>query len=110
MAKKVTQLRYYDDMTGKNEPYNATGVDFINGTVFNSWCPIVQLGIQTLPGTKFYLNEATIDPVIIGQTGIYELDLSGGIVISSLRFDQVSIETIKNNPDAYLIVDILCDR
>jgi len=110
MAKQVTQLRYYDDTTGKNEPSSATGVNFINGAVFSNWYPIVQLGVQTLPGTKFYLNEATIDPVIVGQTGIYELDLSDGIVISSLRFDQVSIDTIKDNPDAYLIVDILCDK
>jgi hypothetical protein len=36
--------------------------------------PIVQLGIQSVPGTKFYLNGSN-NPIIIGNTGIYELDL-----------------------------------
>jgi hypothetical protein len=47
--------------------------------------PIVHLGIQTLPGTKVYLNSNMDAPVIIGATGIYELDLEGTTgLISSL--------------------------
>ena len=56
----------------------------------------------------FYLNNAP-DPIIIGRTGIYELDLQEETVISSIRFDIASINTINANKNAYLIVDIICD-
>ena len=41
------------------------------------YSPIIHLGIQTLPGTKIYLNGFYDAPIIIGATGIYELDLEG---------------------------------
>jgi hypothetical protein len=56
----------------------------------------------------FYLNNA-VEPIIIGRTGIYELDLNGEIEISDMKFDFNSIEAINNNFNAYLIVDIIYD-
>ena len=61
-----------------------------------------------MPGTKFYLNEAT-DPIIIGATGIYELDLDGQAEITNLQFEARSMKLIKENNNAFLIIDIIYD-
>jgi hypothetical protein len=71
--------------------------------------PISQLGIQSLPGTKFYLNNSN-DPIIIGHTGIYELNLEGMAEITALAFDSKSIEAINGNYNSFLIVDIIYER
>ena len=121
MAYKVKQFRYYNDKSSevseskRNQPTTLDGTTtlitsehYVNGDVFGKYFPVTQLGIQALPGTKFYLNEA-VDPVIIGATGIYELDLTNGIQISKITFDRKSMEIIKNNDNAFLIVDIIYD-
>ena len=121
MAYKVKQFRYYNDKSSevteskRNQPTTLDGTTtlitsehYVNGDVFGKHFPVTQLGIQALPGTKFYLNEA-VDPVIIGATGIYELDLTNGIQISKISFDPKSMEIIKNNDNAFLIVDIIYD-
>ena len=110
MANVVKQFRYYnDENAAKNQPTDATGTDYVSGNVFKTFFPILQLGIQSLPGTMFYLNNA-IDPVIVGRTGIYELDLEEEVEISDIRFDLYSINAIKDNGNAYLIVDIIYDN
>ena len=68
-----------------------------------------QIGIQSMPGVKFYLNNST-EPITIGSTGIYELDLEGYAEITNLAFDIKGLERIDNNPNAYLIVDIISDK
>ena len=105
MAKKVKQIRYYKEGSPNNygEP---TYRNLISGSVFSNYMPILQLGIQTMPGTKFYLNGSN-NPIIIGNTGIYELDLQGLTEINSLQFEASSVALIKNNESAYLIVDII---
>ena len=121
MAYKVKQFRYYNDKSSevseskRNQPATLDGTTtlitsehYVNGDVFGKHFPVTQLGIQALPGTKFYLNEA-VDPVIIGATGIYELDLTNGIQISKISFAFDSMEIIKNNDNAFLIVDIIYD-
>ena len=121
MAYKVKQFRYYNDKSSevseskRNQPATLDGTTtlitsehYVNGDVFGKHFPVTQLGIQALPGTKFYLNEA-VDPVIIGATGIYELDLTNGIQISKIAFAPDSMEIIKNNDNAFLIVDIIYD-
>jgi len=69
----------------------------------------VQIGIQTLPGTKIYLNAHTI-PVIIGATGIYELSVDGLSQITSVQFDNASLQIIENNPNAYVIIDYIYEE
>ena len=64
------------------------------------------LGIQSLPGTKFYLNNAQ-EPIIVGYTGIYELDLEGSIEITKITFDLYSLQLINNLNDGILLVDII---
>jgi hypothetical protein len=64
-----------------------------------------------LPGTKFYLNDNVRNyPIIVGYTGIYELNLDRIAEINSLSFDATSIQTINNIEDAYLIIDMVCER
>ena len=67
MAKKVGQIRYYGGTSGntagtgkRNYPEGLTRNSLRYGNVFNSIYPIVQLGIQTLPGVKIYINNQKI--------------------------------------------------
>lgn len=109
MAKQVKQFRYYGD----NNPNNTSRTTFkglINGEVFKDYVPILQLGIQALPGTRFFLNGNTTSPIIVGGTGIYDLDLNGLTEITALQFAATSLNAIKNNNNAYLIVDIIYDN
>lgn len=113
MAKKVGQIRYYGGTSGntagtgkRNYPEGLTRNSLRYGNVFNSIYPIVQLGIQTLPGVKIYINNYT-DPIIIGATGIYELDVDGISNITDLQFDNTSLDMIDNNANAYIIIDYI---
>jgi hypothetical protein len=62
-----------------------------------------------LPGTKFRLNGAS-NEIIVGSTGIYELDVSDGAAITMLTFDAASLKMIDESGTGYLIVDILYDN
>lgn len=107
--KRVKQFRYYEvpsQTNQKNQPSNLNISQLTSGSIFEPYQPIVQLGIQSLPGTKFYLNGSN-NPVILGTTGIYELDLYGLAEITSIFFDGNSIDAIAKTPSASLIVDII---
>lgn len=106
MAKKISQVRYYGTGNGANYPGGLTYRSLVSGSAFSEYGSILQLGIQTMPGTKFYLNGSS-HPVIVGNTGIYELNVKDLISINSLQFDAASINLINNNSNAYLIVDLL---
>lgn len=106
MAKRVKQFRYYGDNSDQNSPLIASNNEYVSGAVFSAYYPILQLGIQAMPGTKFYLNKST-NPVMIGYTGIYELDLNGQIEISALNFDKNSMDQINELNNALLIVDVV---
>ena len=108
MAKQIMQFRYYKQNDEKNQPKNIGIANLVSGSVFTNYYPIVQLGIQAFPGTKFYLNNST-SPILIGSTGIYELDLEGLSEITDLHFDRHSIDTINSINNAYLIIDIVSD-
>lgn len=101
MSKRVTQIRFYGNGDERNWPKSLTGQMLINGKAFANYSPIIQLGIQSSAisyedGTsyppRFYINGST--PIQIGSTGIYELDLTGLAVISSLKFDKDFIDQI----------------
>lgn len=110
MAKKIMQFRYYGDVaeSNKNQPANISKQSLASGSIFSDYLPIIQLGIQSVPGTKFYLNNGTT-PIIIGSTGIYELDLDGVSSITQLSFDPSSLAALDTNLNGHLIVDIICD-
>ena len=116
MARTVKQYRYYGENNEANNPISVASVNilknaYISGKVFESpkCYPILQLGIQTLPGTKFYLN-SNVEPIIIGSTGIYELDLDNQTEITKLTFNKTSMDAIDNNTNGYLIIDILYEN
>lgn len=107
MAKHIMQFRYYGENHSNNQPENVTFDELNKGTVFAKYLPFTQLGIQSLPGTRFYLNDNIEGPVILGSTGIYELELEGISKISSLKFDSKSLKLIADNPNAFLIIDVI---
>lgn len=122
-TNKIKQFRYYSEpieatnisknypkyisINGENVLLNAS--HFISGEVFKIYTPMIQLGIQSLPGTEIYINGSE-EPIIIGLTGIYELDLALNTKITQLRFSNNSMESIKNNNNAYLIVDCVYEE
>ena len=108
MAKQIMQFRYYGENNIKNQPKGLNSAKLSRGSAFADCLPITQLGIQTLPGTEFYLNNS-VTPVLVGSTGIYELDLEGLSAITALHFDKVSLQAISSNVNAYLIIDIIYD-
>lgn len=106
-ARKIKQLRYYGEGNAHNTEGFSQKAQYCNETSFSYFAPIEQLGIQTLPGTKFYLNQS-LDPIVIGGTGIYEIDLRNTTaILSSLRFDPSSMDTIDNLDNGYLIIDMV---
>ena len=110
MARKVQQIRYYGDNkvdNAKNQPEGLTGNRLRPGSVFKQYTPMKQIGIQTMPGVKFYLNNS-IEPIVVGSTGIYELNVENLTEITALSFDTASINMINETPStSYIIVDIL---
>lgn len=108
---KIAQVRYNAASDIPNYPNNIESDDaFIqklqDGTIFQEYYPITQLGIQSLPGTEFIVNGGD-NTVVIGATGIYDLDLNGLVKINNLQFLPSSLARIKQTTGGYLIIDIL---
>lgn len=61
-----------------------------------------KVGIQALPGAQIYFNDKT-DPIVIGNTGIFEINLENYGYINQIRYDG---EHIITGPTPYLIVDL----
>lgn len=106
MSKNLIQFRYFGENHPENYPSAAETTDYESGEIFYDYSPIVQLGIQTLPGVKFYLNDST-DPIVIGNSGIYDLMADGTLKITKLQFDADSLNRIEQGFNNYLIIDIL---
>lgn len=110
MAKKIIQFRYFGELNDKNYPLTITKTKLMSGVIFDGYAPIIKLGIQSLPGTKFRLN-ANQDYIMVGGTGLYELDMTQGSgTITSMNFDEISLINIDENNDAYLLIDILYEE
>ena len=105
MTRDFNQIIYCHPDSNKNTS-GITAANLVSGTAFSRFLPLSQLGIRALPGTEFYVNGGTT-PVIIGFSGLFEIDLTSGGSITSLRFDEKSIRAIEANDSAYLIVDML---
>lgn len=104
MKKQLQQFRYFGDQSSKTST-GLTKDNLISGSIFPD--SIVALGIQTYPGVKFYLNGAD-EPIIIGSSGIFEIDLTDNCEIKHLEFLEESVNFINSpNNTAYLIVDII---
>ena len=106
VTKSFKQLIYCNNESKRNYPLTLTDSFLINSDSFLAYYPIIQLGVQAPPGTKFYIND-NADPVIVGQTGLFDLDLTNSATISALRFDNESIQRIMANDSNILIIDML---
>ena len=109
MAKRIKQYRFFNKTDATHNTPNTTLQSLISGNLFADVLPILQIGIQALPGTKFYVNSST-SPVIIGATGVYELNLQDNTQITFLSFDGKSLEAISNSSTGSLIIDITYDN
>ena len=49
MAKRIKQVRYYEDGSSKNSDANIKYQQLVSGSAFTAYTPITQLGIQALP-------------------------------------------------------------
>lgn len=105
MANTIQQYRFYEKNSSKNYGINDVK-DLVTGDFLKEKIPIIQLGIQALAGIRFYLNDST-QPIIIGDNGIFELELDGVTEISKIRFDCASLDSIIKDKNAILIIDTI---
>lgn len=111
LSKQVKQFRYYSPGNLQNDLKNVDAAGLITGEALENY-QIVQLGIQTLPGTQFILGNSNKDnPITIGQTGIFELDVSNlSTNISGIKILPSSMKNIITNPIGYIIIDIVYEE
>ena len=106
--KYIKQFRYYGEDHQDNFPQYTNYYGMLkSGNILQGLGVVSQLGIQARPETKFYLNGSD-SPIVIGKTGIFELDLDGRGIITSIRFDPKSLDDYNapNNTDR-LLVDVV---
>lgn len=112
-APIVYQFRYYGVMDDSNNfpQYPATWAKTDSFDLLSGRGSAVKLGIQTLPGVKFYISDNAVSRgIIIDHTGVFELDLrETTTTIGSLYFDPASLARIDEVDNASIIVDVLCN-
>ena len=109
MAKRIKQFRFFSTTDTAHNTPNTNFQTLVSGNLFSDILPILQLGIQALPGTKFYVHSST-SPVIVGVTGVYEMNLQDNTQITSLSFDGNSLQAISNSSTGGLIIDVTYDN
>lgn len=87
---------------------NRTEYQSKNINILKNYDGVSSLGIQAYPGTKFHLSQDENEnpdsfPVIIGPTGIYQVDLKEYGTISYLSLGEEETEQD-------IIIDILCSN
>lgn len=109
--KKIMQFRFHGEGSQYNYPKNY-GISEWTYNLFDKYGMISHLGIQGAPGTVFYINHSQ-NPITLGVTGIYELNLEGIGRVNALRFEKdILMEKYSPsdaNPYHRLIVDIVYD-
>lgn len=100
----VGQIRYYNesDKALLNQPLGLTAEQLINGTAFDAIYN--EIRVQTYPGTILTLNG---EEVHIGEIGIYNILYPENVSIISIQVNRQSIEFIRDNKDAYLIITFM---
>lgn len=111
MALKFKQYRYFGVDNAKNKDITLTDgqMNFID------WpSNIKRIGIQTLPGVEFNINDNVINPnIIIGPHGTYELDVEAtGATLGRLDIIENTLLPYfeLSNSTCYLIVDVIYEE
>lgn len=127
MSKKMTQFRYYGINKSDEENTQASNLNKWPENALeedNDWyelnledlAPIVYLGIQSIPGSRFCFNTLGLEPIIIGASGIYQLDLiNSSAAIDKIYVDKNILNLIDENysnsmlqyPAVHLIIDMV---
>lgn len=71
---------------------------------------IKRIGIQTIPGVEFSINDSALSNIVIGPSGIFELDVeaSGSIVGKIDLIENTLLRYFEGNSStAYLIMDVI---
>ena len=85
----VKQYRFFGESNSKNYPENISIENLTSGEIFNTGNnSIIALRIQAMPGTSFYINGGK-KPAIIGLSGSFFISESMGMIIESLRFEEL---------------------
>lgn len=103
--KQIKQFRFYGENHPSNYPEGLGTKELVNNNIFAQYGSITQMGIQGRPGTVLYLNNSTY-PIVVGETGIYEIDLENYGQIYSIRFSGDSLKAYDNGNDR-LLIDII---
>lgn len=102
MNKKIMQFRYYGAKNKNNFPANIKAGDFSNEDFFKNYYPIHYIKIQGPPNSiKFWINFNS-NSVMLGPSGVYELDLQNFSTIEDLKFNSIS-----NTISEPLIIDLI---
>lgn len=110
MARQVMQFRYYGERSSKNQPAKINKSNLTSGSIFLDYIPIKQLIIQGPPGVTFYLNGNQDSSIVLGQSGIFKLDLENMFDIFYLSFASKSLQLLNQSNDQGLIIDIIYDN
>ncbi len=104
--KRIRQFRYSGDNSTENSSSSITKDALVFGNIFQSYNTISQMGIQGRPGTSFYLNNSEF-PIVLGETGIYEIDLQDRGTIHSIGFVDNSAFKYYTTFGDRLLIDIV---
>ena len=107
--KRIMQFRYRGENHPDNYPNYSAYTDILSdGNIFNDYGIVSKLGIQGPDGLRFYLNFSP-DPITIGETGIYELDLEGVGRITAIQFNKTDLNNFyTTNPlNDKILIDIV---
>lgn len=107
--KCIKQFRYYGKNDSRNYPANIMNYDVLSRqNIFLGYGSITQMGIQAPAGTIMYLNNEQLYPIIIGETGIYEIDLQDFGFITAIRFEGKSLNRFDASGSTdCLLIDII---
>ena len=93
MSKHVVkQYRFYGTNNANNFPQTISEDNLKNGAIFNAANGSIRsLRIQAMPGTSFFINGGLF-PVIIGLSGSFFISESMGVIIESLKFENLMLD------------------
>lgn len=107
MAKQIKQIRWFGDEDNRNYPSTINASLLQDSEYFQQFSPILQLSIHTLPGVKVYFNAQTDNPIYVGHSGVYQLDLQDtSAVLWGMHFDEADLEDVKRT-NVGLIIDLM---